>query len=80
MAAILAAVAVVCVFSGPGLQWRWLSPSFDWTEAAIALSIALGGMVLSSAVPGVKPGKLWRWIAFLCPAVIAAVVAGCLSG
>ena len=76
---LLTAVAVVCVFSVPGLQWRWLSPSFDWTEAAIALSIALGGMALSSAVPGVKPGKLWRWIAFLCPAVIAAVVAGCLS-
>lgn len=76
---VLAAVAVVCVFSLPGLQWRWLSPSFDWMEAVIALSIALGGMALSSAVPGVKPGRLWRWIAFLCPVAIAAVVAGNLS-
>ena len=76
---LLAAVAVVCVFSLPGLQWRWLSPSFDWMEALTALAFAGGGMALSSAVPGVKPGKLWRWIAFLCPAVIAAVVAGSLS-
>lgn len=76
---LLAAVAVVCVFSLPGVQWRWLSPTFDWMEAAIALSIAGGGMALSTAVPGGKPGRLWRWIAFGCPAVIAAVVAGNLS-
>ena len=76
---LLAAVAVVCVFSLPGVQWRWLSPSFDWGEAVIALSVALGGMALLTAVPGIKPGRGWRWIAFLCPAAIAAVVAGNLS-
>ncbi|MBE6932920.1 MAG: hypothetical protein E7464_06040 [Ruminococcaceae bacterium] len=76
---LLAAVAVVCVFSLPGVQWRWLSPSFDWMEALTALAIAGGGMALSTAVPGVKPGRAWRWIAFLCPAAIAAVVAGNLS-
>lgn len=76
---LLAAVAVVCVFSLPGVQWRYLKPSFDWSEAAMALSIALGGMALLTAVPGAKPGRAWRWIALLCPALICTVVAGNLS-
>lgn len=76
---LLTAVAVVCVFSSPGIQWRWLKPSFDWVEALTAFSIVGGGMLLSVAMPGAKPGKLWRWIAFVSPAVLAALVAGCLS-
>lgn len=76
---LLAAVAVVWVFALPGLQWHYLLPSFDWLESAMALSIASGGMALLTAVPGVKPGRAWRWVAFLCPVGIAAVVAGNLS-
>ena len=76
---LLTAVAVVCVFASPNLQWHWLRPSFDWVEALTALSIAGGGMLLSTALPGVRPGKPWRWIAYLSPVVIAAVVSGSLS-
>lgn len=76
---LLTAVAVVCVFASSGLQWRWLKPSFDWVEVLTALAVVGGGMLLAVTMPGAKPGKPWRWIAFLSPAVLAALVAGCLS-
>ena len=76
---VLAAVAIVVIFASPDLQWSWLSPSFHWENALLALTLGAGGMLLCEICPEGKPTLPWRIAGFLAPVLLCALTAGCLS-
>ena len=76
---VLAAFGVVALFCLPDLRLQWLRPSFSWPETLAALAVGSGGMLLAQADREANPGPGWRWSAALAPAILAALVSGCLS-
>lgn len=75
---VLAAVAVVAVFALPQVQWRWLVPQFDAVTALRAMALGAAAFMLAEICPE-KPAQPWLLAGAASPAVLAALVAGCLS-
>ena len=76
---VLGALGVVSVCAAPDLCLRWLRPEFSREQTLIVLAVGSGGMILSEAIPEIRPGPGWRWTAALAPAALSALVSGCLS-
>ncbi len=76
---VLAALGIVAVCAVPDLRLQWLRPEFSWRQTLLALAVGSGGMLLSEAIPAIRPGPGWRWTSALAPALLSALAAGGLS-
>ena len=75
---VLGAVGLVSLCSLPKLTLSWLRPDPSLNGFLCALALGAGGMLLAKT--GERPGPGWIWSAYLTPAVLSALVGGCLSG